>query len=201
MALSCPLDLDVARLRAEVEALYTRVATDPAGEFHFHRGATFAAQALGYDAAAMASLPPGVTASFAGMANPFAAGRMPPRAVVMDVGSGTGTDANLAAAQVGPEGRVIGVDPTPAMLDKARALAAFPNVEFRRGSAESLPAPDGSIDVLISNGVFNLAPDKTPVLREVMRVLKPGGRLQLADIIVASELSDAVRRDIDLWTG
>lgn len=201
MALSCPIDLDVARLRAEVQAMYSRVATDQRGEFHFHRGPEFAARLLGYDSAELAALPAAMTASFAGVANPFAAGSMPPGATVLDVGAGTGTDANLAAAQVGPKGRVIGVEPTAAMLDKARALAAHAHLEMRRGSAEELPVPDASIDVLISNGVFNLAPDKTPVFREVLRVLKRGGRLQLADIIVASELSEAIRRDIDLWTG
>jgi len=201
MALSCPIDLDVARLRAEVEAIYSRVATDPSGEFHFHRGPEYAVRQLGYDAAELAALPAAMTASFAGVANPFAAGRMPPGATVVDVGSGTGTDANLAAAHVGSPGRVIGVEPTPAMLDKARTLAVHANLELRRGSAEDLPVGDASVDVLISNGVFNLAPDKTPVFREVLRALKPGGRLQLADIVVASELSETVRRDIDLWTG
>jgi len=204
MALSCPIDLDVARLRKEIESIYARVAEDPSGDFHFHRGADYAASLLGYDAAALAALPAETTASFAGVANPFAAG--PPSAgqVVVDIGSGAGTDALLAARYVGPTGRVIGVDPTEPMLAKARAAAAAAgagHVEFRKGSGEALPVDTASVDLVISNGVINLAPDKEPVFREIMRVLKPGGRLQLADIVVASELSESIRNDIDLWTG
>ena len=204
MALSCPVDLDVARLRKEVEAIYARVAEDPSGEFHFHRGPAYAAEMLGYDGAELAALPRETPASFAGVANPFAAGRPRPGATVLDIGSGAGTDALLAARAVGPTGRVIGVDPTDAMLAKARTAAARAEltwVEFRKGSAESLPVDSGTIDVVISNGVLNLAPDKEPAFREILRVLAPGGRLQLADIVVASELSEGIRRDIDLWTG
>lgn len=204
MALTCPIDLDVARLRKEIESIYARVAEDPSGDFHFHRGAEYAATMLDYDATALAGVPAETTASFAGVANPFVAGKPAAGQVVVDIGSGAGTDALLAASYVGPTGRVIGVDPTDQMLAKARAAAAkigASHVEFRKGSGESLPVDTGSVDLVISNGVVNLAPDKEPVFREIMRVLAPGGRLQLADIVVASELSEGIRNDIDLWTG
>ena len=202
-SMSCPVGLDVARLRSEVQSIYSRVAEDPSGEFHFHRGPDYAAGMLGYDRALLAELPAEMTASFAGVANPFAAGTPARGATVVDVGSGAGTDACLAARHVGAAGRVIGVDPTPAMLDKARRLSAglgLP-VEFRQGSAEELPVDEASVDLVISNGVLNLAPDKAPAFAEIRRGLKPGGRLQLADIVVARNLSDKIRGDIDLWTG
>jgi len=204
MALSCPIDLDVARLREEIASIYSRVAEDPSGDFHFHRGAEYAASMLDYDAAELALLPLGTTSSFAGVANPFVAGKPRAGQTVVDIGSGAGTDAMLAGSYVGPTGRVIGVDPTEQMLAKARASAASigaTNVEFRKGSGEQLPVESGTVDVVISNGVVNLAPDKAPVFQEIARVLKTGGRLQLADIVVASELSEGIRRDIDLWTG
>jgi SAM-dependent methyltransferase len=204
MALSCPVDLDVVQLRKEIQSIYSRVAEDPAGEFHFHRGPEYAARLLGYEAAELARLPDEVTASFAGVGNPFAPGKPASGARVLDIGSGAGTDSMLAALHVGPSGRVIGVDPTDAMLGRARAAAAKRpelSVEYRKGSAEELPVETASIDLVISNGVLNLAPDKVPAFREIVRVLAPGGRLQLADIVVASELSEGTRRDIELWTG
>ena len=204
MALSCPIDLDVAKLRHEVNLIYGRVAEDPSGDFHFHRGADYAASMLDYDAAELAKLPPETTASFAGIANPFVAGVPATGAVVVDIGSGSGTDVFLAASRVGPTGRVIGVDPNDAMLAKARAAAdklALRNVEFRKGSGEALPVDSNSVDVVISNGVINLAPEKVPVFNEILRVLKPGGRLQLSDIVVGAELSEGIRSDIELWTG
>ena len=204
MALSCPIDLDVAKLRHEVALIYGRVAEDPSGDFHFHRGAEYAATMLEYDAAELAKLPPEATASFAGIANPFVAGIPAPGAIVVDIGSGSGTDVFLAAGHVGPTGRVIGVDPNDAMLAKARGAAdklGARNVEFRKGSAEALPVDAGSVDVVISNGVINLAPEKLPVFQEILRVLKPGGRLHLSDIVVGAELSEGIRQDIELWTG
>ncbi len=204
MALSCPIDLDVAKLREEIESIYARVAVEPSGDFHFHRGAEYAANLLGYDRDELAKLPAETTASFAGVGSPFVAGKPPTGATVLDIGSGAGTDALLAASYVGPTGHVIGVDPTDPMLGKARAAAdqvGAKHAEFRKGSAEALPVDSDSIDLVISNGVINLAPDKMPVFAEILRVLKPGGRLQLTDIIMASELSEKARRDIDLWTG
>lgn len=202
--LTCPVDLDVARLRKEIESIYARVADDPSGDFHFHRGADYAASMLAYDAAELSALPAETPASFAGVANPFVAGKPTAGQVVVDIGSGAGTDALLAATYVGPTGRVIGIDPTDNMLARARGSAAklgVAHVEFRKGTGESMPVDSSSVDLVISNGVINLAPDKEPVFREIARVLKPGGRLQLADIVVASELSEGIRRDIDLWTG
>jgi SAM-dependent methyltransferase len=204
MALACPVDLDVARLRKEIELIYSRVAADPSGDFHFHRGAEYAASMLDYDAAELAKLPVESTSSFAGVANPFVAGKPRYGQTVVDIGSGAGTDAMLAGSYVGPTGRVIGIDPTDQMLAKARASATSigaTNVEFRKGSGEQMPVDTGIVDLVISNGVVNLASDKAPVFQEISRALKPGGRLQLADIVVASELSEGIRRDIDLWTG
>jgi arsenite methyltransferase len=132
------------------------------------------------------------------------AGRPAPGETVVDVGSGAGTDALLAALVVGPTSRVIGVDPTAARLARARRSAAHlgaDHVEFREGSTEALPVESGSVDLVISNGVLNVARDKGPAFREILRVLRPGGRLRLADIVVASELSESIRRDIDLWLG
>jgi arsenite methyltransferase len=204
MALSCPADLDVAKLRSEIALIYSRVAEDPSGDFHFHRGPEYAARQLDYDAAELAKLPLETTSSFAGIANPFAAGRPEPGWTVVDIGSGAGTDVLLASGYVGPAGKVIGVDPLDQMLEKARASAqkmGATNVEFRKGSGEGLPVESETVDLVISNGVINLAPEKLPVFHEILRVLKPGGRLQLSDIVVANELSEGIRRDIDLWTG
>lgn len=204
MSLTCPVDLDVTRLRAEVQSMYTRVASDPGGEFHFHRGPRYAAERLGYDAAALARLPDSVTASFAGIGNPHLVQPIDDGATVLDMGCGAGTDLLLAAMQVGPAGRAIGVDMTESMAARAREGAReadLANVEVRLGDATALPLPDGSVDVLISNGVFNLVPDKARALAEMFRVIKPGGRLQIADIVLATDLDDAAKRDVDLWTG
>jgi SAM-dependent methyltransferase len=207
MALTCPIGLDVEKLREEIGRVYTRVAESPQAEFHFHRGPEYAVRLLGYREEDLAALPVPATASFAGVGNPFVPDRPPAGATVVDVGSGAGTDTLLAAMCVGPGGRVIGVDPTEAM--RARAWAALASwghparaaVEFRAGSAEDLPVASGSADVVISNGVVNLTSDKELVFREILRVLSPGGRLRLSDIVVASELSERTRSDIDLWIG
>jgi SAM-dependent methyltransferase len=204
MASSCPIGLDVDQLRREVGFIYSRVAEDPGGDFHFHRGPAYAAELLGYDAAELAALPSETTASFAGVANPHIIAPLDAGLTVLDIGCGAGTDILLAARRTGPGGRAIGVDMTPAMVERARAGAAaagLAHVEIRLGDALSLPVDDASIDVVISNGVINLTPDKDRAYAEVVRVLRPGGRLQLADIVVGAELSDAIRRDIDLWTG
>lgn len=204
MDISCPVDLDVARLRAEVKSMYARVAADPDGEFHFHRGPDYAAARLGYDRAELATLPAAVTASFAGIGNPHLIQPLEAGATVLDMGCGAGTDLLLAALHVGPSGRAIGVDMTEPMAARARAGAAdagLTNVDVRLGDATALPADDGSIDVLISNGVFNLVPDKDRALAEMFRVIAAGGRLQIADIVLGAELDEAAKRDVDLWTG
>jgi SAM-dependent methyltransferase len=197
------LNLDVEQLRKAVQAEYVEVAVNPTKGFHFHTGRPLA-EKLGYDAADVGQLPDDVVESFAGVANPFVAGRLPIGAVVVDVGSGAGLDAILAARQVGPAGRVVGVDMTDAMLRKARRnaeLVGATNLEFREGFAEALPLEEGWADVVISNGVINLCPDKETVYREVFRILKPGGRVQIADIVVGKPLPQDAREDIALWTG
>jgi len=204
MATSCPVDLDTIRLRAEISTIYARVADDPGGDFHFHRGPVYAAELLGYDAIELAMLPPESTAAFAGVANPLAIAPLGAGETVVDIGSGAGVDLMLAARRVGPNGRAIGIDMTPAMIERARAsarAAGLDHVEIRRGDAQALPIDAASVDVVISNGVINLTTDKLEAFTEIWRVLRPGGRLQLGDIVVESELSEGIRRDIDLWTG
>jgi len=204
MAISCPVDLDVARLRAEVQSMYARVAADPAGDFHFHRGPAYAVERLGYDAVELARLPDLVTGSFAGIGNPHLVQPLEPGATVLDMGCGAGTDLLLAAMRVGPTGRAIGVDMTEPMVAQASAgaqMIGLSNVEVKLGDATALPVPDESVDVLISNGVFNLVPDKERALGEIFRVVRRGGRLQLADIVLGAELDEAAKRDVDLWTG
>ena len=204
MAIACPVDLDTLRLRAEIETIYRRVATDPSGDFHFHRGPTYAAEMLGYDAIALGRLPADTTASFAGVANPHRIGPITAGATVVDIGCGAGMDLLLAAEAVGPSGRAIGVDMTEAMAERARIGArarGLANVEVRLGDAMSLPIDSDSVDVVISNGVLNLTPDKEQAFGETFRILKPGGQFLYADIIVANELSESIRRNIDLWTG
>ena len=204
MATSCPIGLDIDQLRREVSFIYARVAEDPNGDFHFHRGPAYAAELLGYDATELAAIPAANSASFAGVGNPHAVAPLVAGETVVDIGCGAGTDLLLAARKVGPSGKAIGVDMTPAMAEKTRAGAramGLDNVEVRIGDALELPVESGSIDVVISNGVINLTPDKDRAYAEAFRILKPGGRFQLADIIVANELSHAIRNDIDLWTG
>jgi SAM-dependent methyltransferase len=204
MAIVCPVNLDTRKLRAEIQSIYARVADDPAGEFHFHRGPAYAARRLNYDAAELSKLPGTVTESFAGVGNPHAIAPLPTGATVVDIGSGAGTDLLLAALHVGPNGRAIGVDMTEAMRDRARRGAAacgLAQVEVREGEATALPIDAESVDVVISNGVVNLVPDKRTAVAEIRRVLKPGGRVQIADIVLGVELPEDARQDIDLWTG
>jgi SAM-dependent methyltransferase len=204
VAISCPIDFDVKSLRAEVQTMYSRVATSPDGEFHFHRGPDYATTMLGYDATELAALPSSVTSSFAGVGNPHAVGRIPDGATVIDIGCGAGTDLLLAARRVGGEGRAIGIDMTEAMRQLAMQGAAacgLDRVEVRSGDATRLPVDDRSVDVVISNGVLNLVPEKQRAVAEIARVLKPGGRVQIADIIIGEVLPDSALRDIDLWTG
>src|SRR5712671_6110320 len=177
MAIACPVDLDTQVLRAEVSKVYSRVATDPDGDFHFHRGSAYAAECLGYNPAELAALPAECTASFAGIANPHTIAPILPGETVLDIGCGAGMDLLLAARRIGPKGRAIGVDMTPAMAEKTRACArsaGLDNLEARLGDALQLPVDDASIDVVISNGVINLVPDKEKAYAEIFRVLKPG---------------------------
>jgi SAM-dependent methyltransferase len=195
--------IDAEALRAEVRAKYQQVATDPGRTFHFHTGRPLAAR-LGYDAAVVDCLPDRAVESFAGVANPFSLRAVRPGERVVDVGSGAGFDSFVAAAQVGADGEVVGVDMTPEMLAKSRATAAqldLGNVSFREGLAEQLPVEDGWADAVISNGVINLCADKRAVLDEIRRVLRPGGVLQFADIANGRPVPDDALRDVDLWTG
>ncbi|MBM3134332.1 MAG: methyltransferase domain-containing protein [Chloroflexi bacterium] len=195
--------LSLADLRVEIKKEYTNVALDPNKGYHFHTGRRLA-NILGYDEKLYAGLPESNIASFAGTGNPFAVGPINPGETVVDVGSGAGFDSLIAARLVGPTGRVIGFDMTDEMLKKARAGAAAmgaTNVEFREGLAESLPLPDNFADVVISNGVLNLMLDKTATLTEWFRVLKPGGRLQVGDILVERAVPAEALDDISLWTG
>lgn len=198
-----PASVDVSELRAQVQLKYAEVATTPEKGFHFHTGRPLASM-LGYPSELVDSLPDQVVESFAGVNNPFSVGDLHPGEVVLDVGSGAGFDTILAARMVGPTGRVVGVDMTPQMRAKAAAntsLVGLSNVEFRDGLAEAVPLPDETVDVIISNGVINLCPDKLAVYEELYRVLKPGGRLQISDVVVQKEVPAQCKLDIDLWTG
>ncbi|MGH8751938.1 MAG: methyltransferase domain-containing protein [Burkholderiales bacterium] len=204
MAIACPVNFNKERLREEVRLAYAEVARNPNGDFHFHRGPEYAARLLGYDLARLVALPPKATGPFCGMGNPFKMAALPVGATVIDIGSGGGMDCLLAARQVGPSGCVIGIDMTDAMLERSRQAAqeaGLDNVRFEKAEMTELPFADNSVDVMISNGVINLAPDKEAVFKELHRVVKPGGRLQFADIIMKTELSEDARNDIDLWTG
>jgi arsenite methyltransferase len=196
--------VDVVALRAAVQEHYAEVAHDPVrGDFHFHTGRA-ATDRLGYPEELLAGFPDACIEAFAGVANPFTYGLPGAGERVVDIGSGGGLDAMVAARAVGEDGAVVGVDMTPAMLERARrnaAAAGITNLEFREGFAEELPVPDGWADVVISNGVLNLVPDKVAAYEEVLRVLRPGGRIQIADVCVQREVPRDARSDIDLWKG
>jgi arsenite methyltransferase len=195
--------VDPDALREQVRGKYREVALKPGADFHFHTGRGLASL-LGYDDGAVGALPDRAVESFAGVGNPFSLRRLAAGEKVVDVGSGAGFDSFIAAGQVGPDGQVTGVDMTPEMLAKARQTAGelgLGYVEFREGLAEALPVPDGWADVVISNGVINLCADKQAVLAEIFRVLRPGGRLQFADIANGRPVPVEAMRDIDLWTG
>jgi arsenite methyltransferase len=200
-AAETPVDVDV--LRDEIRKTYTDVSTAPEQEFIFPTGRAWA-QELGYPEPELARIPQATVESFAGVANHWTLGRIEPGSVVVDLGCGAGTDLLIAAQMTGPTGRVIGVDMTATMLERARRSATemgLRNVELHESLIEALPLDDASADVVISNGVIDLVPDKDAVLDEIDRVLRPGGRLQLADVIIHHEVSEDARSRIDLWTG
>lgn len=195
--------VDISELRRAIQTEYAAVATEPQGNYHFHTGRGLA-QILGYDETWLEGIPESTIASFAGTGNPFRMRKIEPGERVVDVGCGAGMDSLIAARMTGPKGQVIGVDMTPAMLHKAAAgaqKAGIRNVTFRKGFAEALPVADGWADVVISNGVLNLMPDKEAGLREMARVLRPGGRLQIGDILVERAVPESAKAKIDLWTG
>ena len=196
-----PVDVDV--LRNEIQKTYTEVSTEQDRDFIFPTGRSWAEE-LGYPQPELSRVPDATVESFAGVANHWLLDRIEPGAVVLDLGCGAGTDLLIAAQMVGAGGRVIGVDMTPAMLEHARDSAremGLDNVEVHESLIESLPLADASVDVVISNGVIDLVPDKDAVFDEIDRVLRPGGRLQLADVIIHTEVSEDARKRIDLWTG
>jgi arsenite methyltransferase len=200
MALDVPIDAEL--LKSEIKKTYSSVSTQPEQDFVFPTGRAWA-EDLGYPDE-LANVPEAAVESFAGVANPWKLGRLEAGERVLDLGSGAGTDSLVAAQMVGEGGRVTGIDMTPAMLAKARAAATemgLSKVEFVEGEAERLPFADGSFDVVISNGVIDLIPDKEAVFSELHRVLASGGRLQIADVTIQNPVSEEGRRNIDLWTG
>lgn len=201
--MTASVKIDIGLLRSAIQEEYAEVASAPTKGFHFHTG-RYLADRLEYPAERVAALPDSVVESFAGVGNVFAWGEPAPGETVIDLGSGAGFDSLQAALMVGPAGRVIGIDMTQAMIDKSTAnalLLDLDNTEFREGFLEALPVTDASADLVISNGVVNLCPDKSAVLAEAFRVLKPGGRLQLSDIVVSKIVPEDAKEDISLWTG
>jgi arsenite methyltransferase len=196
------VEIDIALLKSEIKKTYASVSTEPEKDFIFPTGRPWA-EDLGYPDE-LANVPETAVQSFAGVANPFSLGRLEPNAHVLDLGSGAGTDSLVAAQLVGPGGGVTGIDMTPEMLATARAAAeemGATNVEFVESEAERLPFADGSFDIVISNGVIDLIPDKDAAFSELSRVLRPGGRIQIADVTIQNPVSEEGRRNIDLWTG
>jgi arsenite methyltransferase len=197
------IGLDINDLRSAISHEYEGVARNPEEGFHFHTGRKLAGL-LGYQEQWLEGIPERAIESFAGTGSPFSLGELQPGENVVDIGSGAGLDSLIAARMVGPQGRVIGIDMTPAMLEKARQAASaadLDNITFRQGYGEALPIEDDWADVIISNGVLNLMPDKITGLQEMARVLKPKGRLQIGDILVQKEVPLSAKQDIELWSG
>ena len=197
------IGVDLGSLRDAIIEEYKAVAQDPQQGFHFHTGRRLT-QLVGYSDELLEGIPESSIAAFAGTGNPFSLGPIAPGENVVDVGSGAGIDSQIAARMTGPAGNVVGVDMTAEMRDRARNAAAeagLGNVVFKDGYAESLPVPDGWADVVISNGVLNLVPDKIAALAAMYRALKPGGRLQIGDILVQVQVPEEAKLEIDLWTG
>ncbi|HUV12939.1 MAG TPA: methyltransferase domain-containing protein [Acidobacteriota bacterium] len=195
--------LDLGHLRRAIQTEYEVVARDPTHGFHFHTGRPLA-RMLGYGESLLNGIPGAAIESFAGTGNPFKLGKINRGERIVDIGAGAGIDSLIAARMTGPDGHVVGVDMTPTMLDKAREAAkeaGLNNVDFREGHGEALPLPDSWADVAISNGVLNLMPNKSLALEEMARVLKPDGRLQIADILVEKAVPEGAKEDIGLWTG
>ncbi len=193
--------VDVVVLEAKVKEMYRLVAEEPHGSYHFEMGRRLAEQ-LGYDRDLLDRVPGGAVDSFAGVGYVFGLAQLVEGERVIDLGSGSGMDACYAAQLVGPRGRVVGIDFTPQQLDRARRLATdagLDQVEFREGRIESIPAADETFDCVLSNGVINLSPDKSRVFSEAARVLRPGGRLAIADIVTERQLKDSIVSDADLW--
>jgi arsenite methyltransferase len=196
------VEIDVELLKSEIKKTYASVSAEPDRDFIFPTGRAWA-EDLRYPAE-LAAVPDAAVESFAGVANPWVLGRLAPGERVLDLGSGAGTDSLIAAQMVGEHGHVTGIDMTPEMLAKARAAATemgASNVEFVESEAERLPFLDESFDVVISNGVIDLIPDKDAVFAELFRVLAPGGHIQIADVTIQNPVSAEGRRNIDLWTG
>ena len=194
--------VDADMLREEVKAKYREVAVKPHAKYHFHTGRPLAKR-LGYDEAIVGAMPDAAVESFSGVGNPFSLRSLEEGERVIDLGSGGGFDCFVAARQVGPSGRVVGIDMTEEMLEKSRSTArhmGLDNVEFREGLIEEMPVEDGWSDVVVSNGVINLCADKKKVFSEIGRVLRPGGRLQFADIANGKPIPEEAIRNIDLWT-
>jgi len=200
MAIEIPIDVDL--LKKEIKKTYAALSQDPGKDFVFPTGRAWA-EDLDYPPE-LANVPDTAADSFAGVANPFALGRLENGERVVDLGCGAGTDSLVAAQMVGQNGHVTSIDMTPEMLAKARAAMAeleLTNVDFLEGEIERLPLANESVDVVISNGVIDLVPDKHAVFTEIFRVLRPGGRMQVADVTIQKPVSEEGRRDIDLWTG